>query len=45
MNLRYMLYRIGARPHLTELDEAVQLAELYAEEVAARFCPFLGGEG
>jgi len=44
MTLRYMLYKIGAKPHLIELDEAVQLAGLYAEEATARICPFLGGE-
>lgn len=40
MKLRYILYRIGAEPRRVELDEALQLAEIYAEEASARFCPF-----
>jgi hypothetical protein len=39
MKLRYILYRIGAEPRRVELDEALQLAEIYAEEA---FCPFSG---
>ncbi|HOF59455.1 MAG TPA: hypothetical protein PK726_02610 [Candidatus Cloacimonadota bacterium] len=40
--MRYILYRVGAEPAEVELDEAVELAELYTEEAGARFCPFMG---
>jgi hypothetical protein len=42
MKLRYVLYRLGADPSITELDEALELSSLYSEESSARFCPLLG---
>ena len=42
MRLRYILYQIGADPAIIELEEAVELAELYTEEATARFCPLMG---
>ena len=42
MNIRFVLYRLGANPDLTEIDEAIPLVDLYTEESSARFCPLLG---
>ncbi|MDD3535709.1 MAG: hypothetical protein PHC50_06155 [Candidatus Cloacimonetes bacterium] len=42
MNLRYLMYRIGADPGEIEIDEAVALAELYYEERAQTICPLVG---
>lgn len=42
MKLRYILYRIGANPDDSELDEALELSGMYSDEYAARVCPLLG---
>lgn len=42
MNLRYIMYRIGADPGEIEIDEAVALAELYYEERVQGMCPSAG---
>lgn len=41
MKLRFCLYRIGAKPEMTEIDEAAELVKLYNEERVQQFCPFL----
>lgn len=39
MTIRYVLYRIGADPGETEIDEACALAEIYRMEQARAICP------
>ncbi len=35
MNIRFVLYKIGANPDLIEIDEAIPLVDLYNEDRAA----------
>lgn len=42
MNIRFILYRIGANPDLIEIDEAIPLVDLYNEDRTAFLCPLLG---
>lgn len=41
MNIRFVLYKIGANPDLIEIDEAIPLVDLYNEDRAAFHCPLL----
>jgi hypothetical protein len=41
MNIRFVLYRLGANPDLIEIDEAIPLVDLYHEDRAAFLCPLL----
>ncbi len=41
MNIRFVLYKIGANPDLIEIDEAIPLVDLYNEDRAAFLCPLL----
>jgi hypothetical protein len=41
MNIRFVLYKIGANPDLIEIDEAIPLVDLYHEDRAAFLCPLL----
>lgn len=42
MRLRFCLYRMGANPETTEIDEAAELVKLYYEERGQQFCPLSG---
>jgi len=42
MKLRFCLYRMGANPEMTEIDEAAELVKLYHEERAQQLCPLMG---
>lgn len=44
MKLRFILARIGMDASDVQIDEALQLASLYFEELQNHFCPFMGKE-
>ncbi len=41
MKLRFYLYRMGAYPEITEIEEAVELVRLYNDERVQTMCPFM----
>ncbi len=41
MKIRFILYKIGANPDQTEINEALPLLDLYNEDRAAFLCPLL----
>lgn len=41
MKMRYVMCRIGCDPSEIEIDEAVELAELYYEERVQGVCPLV----
>jgi len=40
MKLRYLLGKMNQDASQIEIEEAVELVEIYSEEQALRFCPF-----
>lgn len=43
MRMRYALYRMGADPDETEIDEGAALVEHWVEERGQMMCPLIGG--
>lgn len=41
MKLRFLLYQIGAAPDAVEIDEALELCEMYSEHRASLCCPLM----
>lgn len=41
MNIRFILFKIGANPDIIEIDEAIPLVDLYHEDRAAFLCPLM----